>query len=291
MQSSTNLFRETSEKLEDIYGKQEANALAFLLMEELFLLSRTEVLADKKINTESKKDILEDYISRLQKSEPIQYVFGHTDFFNLRFEVNPSVLIPRPETEELVQLIIEENKNKTSLSILDIGTGSGCIPIALKNILNQATVFAFDVSTEAIAVAKKNADLNKTEISFSEKNILLSDTEIPRTDIIVSNPPYVTNSEKKEMKENVLAHEPHLALFVEDNDPLVFYKAITLKAKEYLLPKGRLYFEINEQFGKETAELLVKAGFEEVRIIKDLSGRDRIVKGILIKNYELRITN
>ncbi|HWZ21502.1 MAG TPA: peptide chain release factor N(5)-glutamine methyltransferase, partial [Cytophagaceae bacterium] len=253
--SSAVLFRQYSEKLEGIYGAQEAKSIVFLLLENLFFLSRPEILSDKKVLIEN-NNLLDSYTERLLRGEPIQYILGQTEFYGYSFEVNPSVLIPRQETEELVHLIISEHKKKNVGSILDIGTGSGCIAISLKKAFPQASVYALDVSEEVLATAKRNALVNKVEINFLKKDILLTDSSIPETTIIVSNPPYVLHSEKKSMKNNVLEHEPYLALFADDENPLIFYKAIAEKAKKYLLPDGQLYFEINEQFGKETAELL-----------------------------------
>jgi release factor glutamine methyltransferase len=279
MSSSNELLRKVSEKLEAVYDKQEAQSMAFLLLENLFLLSRSQILAGEEIADPEKEKLLYLYIERLLQSEPIQYIIGHTEFYGNQFEVNPSVLIPRPETEELVDLVISENKNLSPLSIVDIGTGSGCIPISLKKALPLAEVFAVDISDKALVTAKRNASLNKVEITFLEKNILLPESSLPSATIIVSNPPYVMEKEKKQMQKNVLGHEPHLALFVDNRDPLVFYRVITEKATKYLLPGGKLYFEINEQFGNETADLLIQAGFKEVKILKDLNGKDRIVRG------------
>jgi release factor glutamine methyltransferase len=282
MISSEDLFRQTSAKLEKLYGKTEAQSLSFLLMEYLFNLTRTEILSGKLLSPDQKIIQLNEFTVRLNRSEPLQYIIGQTEFYGYHFNVSPSVLIPRPETEELVDLIIKENKNIRPLSILDIGTGSGCIAITLKKTIPEATVYALDVSIKALEVAKQNAQQNKTEINFIESDILSSQTPIPQTNLIVSNPPYVMHSEKELMKENVLAHEPSLALFVEDHDPLLFYRTISEKAKKNLLPKGKLYFEINEQFGNETAMLLEKADFKNIKILKDLSEKDRMVRGELI---------
>ncbi len=279
MNSSETIFRATTLQLEPAFGKQEAQSLSFLLLEHLYSLTRTEILSGKEIDDDKKRDTLKAYITRLNQSEPLQYILGRTEFYGLPFDVNPSVLIPRPETEELVHLILSEHKNTNPLSILDIGTGSGCIAISLKKNLPHALVTALDVSEAALRTAKKNAVLNQAEIDFIQKDILTSTTEIPKTSIIVSNPPYVTNAEKVLMHENVLGHEPSLALFVEDHDPLIFYRTITEKAREFLLPNGKLYFEINEQFGKETAALLMAAGFVNVKIMKDLHDKDRMVCG------------
>ena len=280
MQVSTlSIFKNCVDRLTPIYGEQEAKSLSFLIFENLFLLSRTEILVNKEINNVEKIPSLEPILERVMNAEPLQYILGITEFYGNSFEVNPSVLIPRPETEELVQLIILENKNQPIVSIIDIGTGSGCIAISLKKEISQAQVFAADISRDALVTAKKNALLNKVEVDFIELDILSTNTVLPKTSIIVSNPPYVLHSEKLLMQANVLDYEPHLALFTEEDNPLVFYKAITEKATKYLLPKGKLYFEINEQFGKETAALLIQAGFSEVKILKDLSGKDRMVRG------------
>lgn len=276
---TTTLFNDSIDRLTPLYGKQEAKSLVFLIFENIFLLSRTEVLVGKELKKSDKIPTLELILNRLLNSEPLQYIIGTTEFYGNIFEVNPSVLIPRPETEELVQLIILENKNQTPISIIDIGTGSGCIAISLKKEIPQAQVYAADISKEALDTATKNAILNKVDIDFLELDILSKETILPETSIIVSNPPYVMHSEKALMQSNVLNFEPHLALFAEDSDPLIFYKAITEKALKYLLPKGKIYFEINEQFGKETAELLIQAGFSNVKILKDLSGKDRMVSG------------
>lgn len=280
MAGSLALLKECSKALEQLYSKEEAQSISFLLLENLYACPRSAVLADKELQETSEKSIvLKDYISRLLKSEPLQYIIGQTEFYGNTFLVSPAVLIPRPETEELVQLIISENKNTIPISILDIGTGSGCIAISLKKALPYANVHALDVSSDAIAIAQKNAAQNDVLLSFMERDILSENTELPNTSIIVSNPPYITPSEKLFMNANVLEYEPHLALFIEEKNPLLFYKVITEKAKRYLLPKGKLYFEINEQFGKETAELLINSGFNNVAVIKDLNGKDRIVRG------------
>lgn len=279
MSRSLALLKECSKTLEQLYSKEEAKSISFLLIEHLYSCSRSAILADKELQDTDKSLLLNDSIARLLKSEPLQYIIGQTEFYGNAFSVSPAVLIPRPETEELVQLIISENKNNIPVSILDIGTGTGCIAISLKKALPYANVHALDISTEALAIAKKNALQNNVHISFIEASILSENTELPNTSIIVSNPPYVMPSEKLLMNANVLEHEPHLALFVEEENPLIFYKAITEKAKRYLFPKGKLYFEINEQFGKETAELLINRGFTNVAIIKDLNGKDRMVRG------------
>lgn len=225
----------------------------------------------------------EEAINRLQNYEPIQYVLGETEFYGLKFKVNKSVLIPRPETEELVDWIVKDHKNK-AFKILDIGTGSGCIPIALAKHLPQASVFALDVSKEALQLAKQNADANKATVNYIEADILTINpkkffAEYGKFDIIVSNPPYVRSSEKVLMKENVVNYEPHLALFVEDDDPLIFYKQIVAVSEQLLKPEGTLYFEINEGLGAETVKVM-EPDFNNIELRKDMLGKDRMIKGI-----------
>ena len=230
-------------------------------------------------------------LEQLKLELPIQYILGSTSFYGLKFEVNENVLIPRPETEELVEWIINSNLKISSaqfgkasgerfnnLKILDIGTGSGCIAIALAKNLPNAQVFAIDVSERALATAKKNAEQNDVNINFIQKNILETTDLEQQFDIIVSNPPYVRNLEKAEIKKNVLEHEPHLALFVDDHDALIFYRKIGELAQKNLSKQGKLYFEINQYLGKETVELLENLGFSDVELKKDIYGNDRMIQ-------------
>lgn len=275
-------------ELDAIYGKHEVDSFFYLCTEHYLNVPRIQLtlepgLAITKSETDTFFKVLED----LKQQKPIQYILGETEFFGLPFKVNKNVLIPRPETEELVDLII---RSVTSLEvdkpvkILDIGTGSGCIAIALAKNLPNAKVYALDVSKEALKVAKQNAEINKVDINFIEASILddtchLAFEAESNFDIIVSNPPYVRNLEKEEIKPNVLDNEPHLALFVEDDNPLLFYKAITNFAIKKLKDKGSLYFEINQYLGEETQQLLVDANFEAIELLKDLNGNDRMLKG------------
>jgi release factor glutamine methyltransferase len=218
---------------------------------------------------------------QLKLEIPIQYLLGKTGFYGLDFELNSSVLIPRPETEELVEWILESQKSKTKnqkLRILDIGTGSGCIAISLAKNIASAKVFALDVSEKALATAEKNAGNNKVEVTFITQNILQTDDLKQQFDVIVSNPPYVRNLEKQEIKKNVLDNEPHLALFVEDNDALVFYSKIAKLALKNLTVNGELFFEINQYLGEETVDLLAEMGFKNIELRKDIYGNDRMIK-------------
>jgi len=225
--------------------------------------------------SESELLLFHGVLKRLKKEEPIQYILGETEFYGLIFKVKSDVLVPRQETEELVDLIINECKGNES--ILDIGTGSGCIPVCLKSEMPNSQVSALDVSEKAIHIARENADLNNVKVNFFLQDILAIDKLPTKFDVIVSNPPYITEQEKKQMQKNVLEFEPHLALFVEDENPLIFYKKIAKIAIESLSVNGKIYFEINENFGKETAELLKDVGFSDIRIIKDINDKNRIV--------------
>lgn len=225
-------------------------------------------------------------LAQLKKEVPIQYLLGKTNFYGLDFEVNENVLIPRPETEELVEWIVNENskvdKAKT-IKILDIGTGSGCIAISLAKNIPNAQVYAMDVSKKAIETAKRNAVNNKTDVTFILQDVLNAEELKCNFDIIVSNPPYVRNLEKEEIKKNVLDYEPHLALFVEDNDALVFYRKIAALAQNNLLENGQLYFEINQYLGCEMKDLLEKMNFENIELRKDIYDNDRMIFGKVSK--------
>jgi release factor glutamine methyltransferase len=280
------------DSLQNIQDEQEIESFFFILTEYLHNLKRVDVALNP--NFELSDAAIEKWnaiLAQLQLEKPIQYIIGEAWFYGLQFEVNENTLIPRPETEELVEWIIESQKSKVQsqkLEILDIGTGTGCIPISLKVNLPQANVSAIDVSEKALVVAKRNAELNKVEINFIHANILeiedLLKLPLPNTqnllpfDIIVSNPPYVRNLEKQEIKKNVLDYEPHLALFVEDTDALLFYRKIAQLALKNLSPNGLLFFEINQYLGIETVELLENLGFKNIELKKDMYGNDRMIK-------------
>lgn len=272
------LFQSLAGQLQVLYSKQESESLVIWLFEEYLGKSRKDITSNFILDSLPMK--LTNAFNELLEGKPIQYVIGKAPFYGREFLVNSSVLIPRNETEELVHLIIKENK-KEGMRILDIGTGSGCIPITLALEIKGADVFGLDISEEALLVASHNAEELGVKVDFLKCNILNEKIPFKNLDIIVSNPPYVKVSEKELMHDNVLKYEPHLALFVMDDDPLLFYRHIAQKAKKALIPKGRLYFEINETLGAITSELLTENGYKDVQIIKDLNNKDRIVKAVL----------
>lgn len=280
------LFDQCREQLSAHYPNPEAQSITFILLEHVFNLSKTQVLVNQRKTVESSTwQQFEAALQRLKQLEPVQYVIGHTEFYGLPFRVMSGVLIPRPETEELVDWIVQNHQSQT-LALLDIGTGSGCIAISLAKHLPKAQVSALDVSPEALATAQQNATLNQVDIRFIEDNILspnASHFANQSLDVIVSNPPYVTPAEKNQMHHNVLAHEPELALFVPQEKPLLFYKAIAQFALQTLKPKGMLYFEINELFGQATKEMMEQQGFANVEVRQDMFGKDRMVIGQLPK--------
>lgn len=240
--------------------------------------SRIDLVLNKDDLLEENKVVqIEQVIRGLKTARPLAHLLGKWEFNGLMFKVNEHTLIPRPETEELVQLIVGANKSRDNLSILDIGTGSGCIAISLKKELKNSALVAFDVSKKAIAVARENAKINGTAVRFENVDIFNPENVNEKFDIIVSNPPYITNKEKALMHANVLDYEPHLALFVEDTAPLLYYSAIADFAWAHLNKKGELYFEINEFFGKEVKEMLTNKKFKNVNIVKDINEKDRIV--------------
>lgn len=273
-------------ELDDLYGKEEVDSFFFILIEAFYKVSRLN-LAMNPDNSVDNYILILNALQLLKKEQPIQYILGETEFYGLPFKVNEHTLIPRPETEELVQWIInKELRLKTqSLKILDIGTGSGCIAVSLAKNLTKAKVSALDISNEALKVAELNAELNDVKVEFIEANILKSETwnsELKNSnfDVIVSNPPYVRELEKQQMQPNVLNNEPHLALFVKDENPLLFYNAITQFAVNNLSKNGLLFFEINQYLGKEMIQLLVDNKFEGIVLKQDIFKKDRMIKGI-----------
>ena len=281
-------FRDYFNKtLKKIYPTSEIDTFLFLLLEEYLNFKRIDIVLKSNFEISPEDLILLRSSTKLLEQEiPIQYILGKTEFYGFPFILNEHVLIPRPETEELITSILEKvlktktfhtNAKEKQLKILDIGTGSGCIPISLKKSLPFAEITAIDVSNEALTIAKKNTVLNKVDINLTQQDILNTTSLNQLYDVIVSNPPYVRESEKKEIKNNVLNNEPHMALFVENNNPLVFYNKIAELAKNHLSENGTLFFEINQYLGKETVELIKLKGFNKIQLKKDIFGRDRII--------------
>jgi release factor glutamine methyltransferase len=288
---------------------EEVNAMAYIVLEHLFSISRTDVLADKSVAVSPVvEERMETILNRLSTGEPLQYVLGETEFYGRIFRVRPGVLIPRPETEELVRLVVGEVgarsqepgassqdpvvsskesvvvgswKAGAPIRVLDIGTGTGCIPITLFLEIKGVEVFAVDVSEVAIDVARENAALLNAKIDVVKLDILKDALPWEKLDVMVSNPPYIPWSEKVEMRRNVTDFEPALALFVPEDDPLIFYKAIVRQASRALRRSGLLAVEINERFGEDVANIFREEGFREVMIVKDIFGKERIVKGVL----------
>jgi len=274
------LFDIIGSSLSELYPVTEVQAIRKLLFEKIVKMPeyRVPLNPNDLLNSDISNRILE-ILDELKKGNPVQYVIGEADFMDMVFEVNPSVLIPRPETEELVHWIVSNNKDN-SPKILDIGTGSGCIAISLAKYISNARVSALDVSERALGVAKLNAKKNGVNVGFIIGDILeLLEIDGAPFDIIVSNPPYVRELEKQLMSRNVTDFEPHLALFVSDNDPLLFYRTIAQKSQNWLKPNGQLYFEINEAFGNEIKDMLIGIGFRDIEIRKDINGKERMAFG------------
>ncbi len=281
-----------NKSIKHLYPTSEIDSFFFLILEEYIGFKRIDIVlkSDFYIDQES-LNLMQVATKQLEQEIPIQYIIGKTEFFGLPFNINKEVLIPRPETEELVEQVIKEVSliktyntasneatNEKQITILDIGTGSGCIAISLKKQLPGSKISAIDVSDKALRVAKKNAALNKVNINFIHLDILKTNNLDKLYDVIVSNPPYVRELEKKEMKNNVLNNEPHLALFVDNKNPLLFYNKIAELAKKFLTKNGQLHLEINQYLGKETIKLLAEKGFKNIQLKKDIFGNDRIIK-------------
>ena len=280
MQQSIDLLRH---KLSGLYPAGEITGITRMIFEALCNYSPTDILLHKDtILSEDMHLKIESIARRLVRQEPIQYILGYTDFCVFRFDVAPGVLIPRPETGELVTRVIRENGD-TPLRIADLGTGSGCIAVTLALALPLCRVEAWDISADALRIAQRNAQKHNAPVNFIQRDILLytvTEAEAESLDIIVSNPPYIRQSEQAAMCENVLGYEPHEALFVPDESPLLFYEKIARDGIQLLTPGGKLYFEINETQGANCARMLEETGYESVEIIKDLYGKDRFIATI-----------
>lgn len=278
----TDLKKQYADELYAFYEKDEANTILSILIKSFFGLSRIDMALNPEFRlSESEMLKLHFAVKELKNYKPVQYIIKKTEFLNVRLMVNESVLIPRPETEEMVSLIIDREKEE-GLHVLDIGTGSGCIAIALAKNLKNPEVWGADISGEALSTASKNAFFNEVMIHLSGFNML--EQQEPETlgdfDIIVSNPPYVTESDKVLMKENVIRFEPHEALFVPGGDALLFYRAILYFAGEHLIKNGRIYLEVNELYGEKVTGLLSAQGYTSVELFKDIHGKNRFVSGV-----------
>jgi release factor glutamine methyltransferase len=269
-----------AKELQEVYPEQEISAIGNIVIKTVLGTTKLHQLymPEQTVSNLQAAKIVE-ICEELKTGKPVQYVLSETVFYDCIIKLNSSTLIPRQETEELVDLIIRENRDFTG-NIIDIGTGSGCIAIALAANLPEAVVTGTDISGEAIRISIENASLNNVNVSFRVNDIFNFDNEIiNKTNIIVSNPPYVRESERQFMRKNVLDFEPHLALFVSDNDPLTYYRAILKAAEKILVPGGKVYFEINEEMGRSMVKLLLSAGFSDVEIVADINNKDRIAKG------------
>lgn len=275
------------EKLLPLYDVREAESFFYIILEDFHQMKQIDLALNPGFSfSEAAVKKWNLVVEKLEREIPIQYILGNTHFYGLKLEVNENTLIPRPETEELVEWIIKNNSKSKAfkdLKILDVGTGSGCIAIALAKNLPHAKVFAIDVSEKALEIAKRNSLKNETKVAFLLKDILETKVLDQEFDIIVSNPPYVRNLEKEEIKKNVLDNEPHLALFVEDDDALVFYRKISALAQQHLAENGQLYFEINQYLGTEMIDLLKTKNFKTIELRKDIYDNDRMIRAVFSK--------
>ena len=275
MQKVSNIISFFKAELLGITQEREVISWAYIVIQYLLGYNRSDciIYADQLITPEI-TDRIQQIVRDLKTQKPLQYILAETEFYGMKFKMNEHTLIPRPETEELVDWVLQEKFN----SVLDIGTGSGCISIALAK-HSKATISAIDISEMALKVAKENAAINKVKIDFIQQDVLQTHS-LQKVDVIISNPPYVLESEKKKMKTNVLQYEPHLALFTPDKDPLLFYKKIGSLASKSLNCGGKLFFEINEQYGTEISRMLSKIGFVDIALKKDINDKNRMIKAI-----------
>jgi release factor glutamine methyltransferase len=273
LRSLKELFRQ---QLNDMYEEEEVDALCRWTLQDTLGLDTNKLDSDAPTLTESNLNLIIPVLVRLAEGEPYQYIIGEVEFYGCKLKVDNRVLIPRPETEELCELVLRENDTTKPLNVIDFGTGSGCIPIALKSKAPVWKVDAVEVDEGALSLAKENATLNNLEIGFQQLDLLATrNSQLATYHIIVSNPPYIADKEANEIKDNVLVHEPHLALFIADEDPLLFYRKMLDIGQHSLEKGGKFYFEFNEQYGAEMVELIAQKGYSDIRIVKDLSGKDR----------------
>lgn len=275
------VYLHIKKELSPFYGEGEASAMAKWISSDILHLSTMELYTGKDMNFSTKawKEV-EDILSRLKQREPLQYILQEAPFCGLSFHVEKGVLIPRPETEELVEWMVSDYQKAGKVRILDIGTGSGCIPVTLAERLPEAEVASCDVSAEALEVAAVNVKRYGDKVTLFQADILQDELPDCQVDVLVSNPPYITDSERKDMEANVLDWEPELALFVPDTDPLRFYRRIARKGLDWLTEGGALYFEINRAYGAETVRMLEGCGYRDIVLRKDLSGNDRMIKAV-----------
>lgn len=275
------VYLHIKKELSPFYGEGEASAMAKWISSDILHLSTMELYTGKDMNFSRKawKEV-EDILARLKQREPLQYILQESPFCGLSFHVEKGVLIPRPETEELVEWMVSDYQKAGKVRILDIGTGSGCIPVTLAERLSEAEVASCDVSAEALKVAAVNVKRYGDKVTLFQADILQDELPDCQVDVLVSNPPYITDSERKDMEANVLDWEPELALFVPDTDPLRFYRRIARKGLDWLTEGGALYFEINRAYGAETVRMLEECGYRDIVLRKDLSGNDRMIKAV-----------
>jgi len=275
MQKVSNILSYFKKELSAVADEREISSWYYISMEYLLVYNRSDcIINSNQVLNKSQVSNIKQIVAELKTHKPIQFIIGRTEFYGLKIKVNEHTLIPRPETEQLVDWILKEN----FVTALDIGTGSGCIPITLAK-YSEAKVLAIDVSEDALLIAEENAKNNEVKIDFIHQDILQTNS-LQKVDLIVSNPPYVLESEKEKMQENVLDYEPELALFVEDKNPLIFYKKIASLAIDYLNENGKLFFEINAKFGKEIIKMLADIGFVNIELKKDMNDKDRMIKAI-----------
>lgn len=280
--TSSDLLRKLTEELEVLYGKNEAKSISFLLIENIFGWYKTYVIAGEPLEgfSDAIFERIASHMTRLKKFEPIQYVLNEAHFYGRKYYVDSSVLVPRPETEELVSLIISQHKSKSEIKIIDIGTGSGCISITLDKEMPPTEVYAMEINKDALNTARKNASLLNSKVMFVQDDIFNFQPSYPMFDVVVSNPPYVTESEKGLMHKNVLDYEPSLALFVPDEDPVRYYQAIVQFCDYYLKEGGKIYLEINERLGNKVMDVLRQRNYKEIYLFKDFNNKNRIVSAV-----------
>lgn len=279
-ESSKKLFDYIRSHVNVISNPREIDSIAYMILEDLYQLDKTDVIMDRSISGKPEKEKkVRSYIDRLNNYEPIQYILGYANFYGRKIMVSPQVLIPRSETEELVELILEENQVKR-FRLLDIGTGSGCIPVTIMKERQGVKCYGIDIDPRSIKVARQNAEMHKVEVEYLLLDILEEKLPVNQLDVIVSNPPYIPESERGYMEKNVVDYEPHKALFVPDEDPLIFYRAILNAAQNSLKRGGKVYFEVHENLAEKVQSLLIAKEYRDIDVLIDLHGKKRMVRGV-----------